>query len=219
MNKNVSIETLKALFRTHKSYLVPVLMVVVSVSLFFFALIPQSQDLMATLGKRSAEEQKLRTLKNNLNLLSTTNETELDLKLSTALKALPQDKDFESVLTTISSVADTSAVGLSNFELKVGDLASETSGNNILPSIEATIILNGGASGVSRFMTELAQSLPISEVKKVDVNVDFATILVAFYYKSLSSANISTDAKIMPLSAEQVQLLDKLSLSSSTTPF
>ncbi|MEX2007559.1 MAG: hypothetical protein WD992_02185 [Candidatus Levyibacteriota bacterium] len=211
MNKNVDIETLKAIYNAHRAYVIPALMIIASVFLVFFALIPQIQDLLTTLSERSIEQQKLQTLKSNLNLLTTTDEVDLDSKLGVALRALPQDKDFESILTTISSVADRAGIGLGNFEFRVGDIAGSAPEDNLLPSLGVTLVVSGGASGASRFMTDLAESLPISEVKKIDINVDFATILVAFYYKSLSSANISVDTRLTPLSAKQTELLDQLS--------
>lgn len=211
MSKNLDLKVFKELYTAYKQYSVPVLMMLASALLIFFALIPQFQDLLATLGRRGQEQEKLQVLKNNLNLLSATNEKDLDAKLSTALKALPVDKDFESVLTNISSVVNRSGVSLGSFEFRVGDLESKALGNDLLPSLALTLALNDGVSGVSRFMTNLAESLPVSEVKKVDVNINFATISVAFYYKSLASVSIQPDLKIIPLSVKQTELLSKLS--------
>ncbi|MEX2013277.1 MAG: hypothetical protein WD967_02635 [Candidatus Levyibacteriota bacterium] len=210
MNKNVDIQMLKALYAAHKQYSVPAFIMLVSFFLIFFALIPQFQDLLITFSQRDEAAQKLQILKDNLNLLRTTDEVDLDSRLALSLRALSSEKDFESVLTTISSVANRSGVSVGNFEFKVGDLSGSTSGSDPLPSLGITLILNDGVNGASRFMANLAESLPLSEVKKVDVNTDFTTLSLVFYYKSLPITKIPLDARIPPISVKQSELLDKL---------
>lgn len=210
MNKNVDTQTLKDLYAAYKQFSVPIFMIIVSFFLIFFALIPQFQDLLTTFSQRSEAVQKLQILKSNLSLLGTTDESDLDSKLAVVLRALPAEKDFESVLTTISSVGNTSGVSLGNFEFRVGDLAGTSSGNDAFPSLGITLIINDGAVGASRFMSNLAESLPLSEVKKIDVNADSTTLFLVFYYKSLPNAKTSSDIKIVPVSAKQSELLGQL---------
>ncbi len=235
MNNNVDLQTFKALYSANKQYFVPIFMIMVSFFLIFFALIPQFQDLMTTLSQRGVAQQELQTLENNLNILNATDEADVDTKLATVFRALPPAKDFESVLTTISSVGASSGVPIGNFEFRVGDITGVASGSDAFPSLSLTLILSDGADGASRFMASLAESLPLSEVKKVDVNSNSTTLSIEFYYRSLSSAKISSDSKIVPISGKQSELLDKLmswdskinfdiisevgTPSSSTTPF
>lgn len=210
MNKNLDTQTLKDLYAAYKQFSVPIFMIIVSFFLIFFALIPQFQDLITTFSRRSEAAQKLQILENNLNLLKNTDQADLDSNLAVVLRALPAEKDFESVLTTISSVGNISGVSMGNFEFRVGDLAGTSSGNDAFPSLGITLIINDGVAGASRFMTNLAESLPLSEVKKIDINTDSTTLFLVFYYKSLSNVKTSSDVKMVPVSAKQSELLKQL---------
>ncbi len=242
MKKNITfdLQTFSAFYSTHKKYLTPILMIVVSIILVFAALIPQLNDLFTTLSRRSEEMRKLQIEKNNLTILNNINEDNLNAQLVTSLRALPSTKDFESVLTTISVAAGKSAVSLGNFEFKVGDLSKSVAGSGEFPSLGITLIVNDGAQGTNRFLTSLAQSLPLSEVKSIDINGNYSTLAIAFYYKSSPVIKNTPDSPIVPVSAKQTETLNQLtswsngnllpspssliappktSSSSATTPF
>lgn len=235
MNKDITLDsqTLKILWGSNKQYFAPFLMIFVSVILLFVTILPQFNNLLTTLTQRSDAQQKLQILNNNLVILTNADEDTLNSQLNTTLKALPQNKDFESVLTTISLAASKAGVGLGNFEFKVGDLSKSLSGNEQLPSLTINILVNDGADGASRFMTSLATTLPVSEIKSVDVNGKYSNVTIAFYYKNISTAKALPDARLVPLSVKQMQLLEELSTwdssgslvspvpssSSATTPF
>ncbi len=222
MNKDITLDsqTLKSLYGNNKQYVMPFVMFFVSLILIFVTILPQFNDLLSTLSQREDETAKLQILKNNLIFLTNTDETTLNFELETSLKALPQTKDFESVLKSISLAASKAGVGLGNFEFKVGNILKTESGNDQLPSLAVKIIINDGVGGAARFMTNLATLLPISEVKSVDINGNYTNLNLVFYYKNLPSIKVAPDVKLVPLSSKQTQLLKEISSwDSGSTPF
>lgn len=222
MNKDITLDSqiLKSLYENNRQYVMPFVMLFVSLILIFVTILPQFNDLLSTLSQRADETAKLQILKNNLIFLTNTDETTLNSELETSLKALPQTKDFESVLTSISLAASEAGVGLGNFEFKVGNISKTESGNEQLPSLAVTIIINDGVGGAARFMTNLATLLPISEVKSVDINGSYTNLNLAFYYKNLPSIKAAPGVKLVPLSSKQTQLLKEISSwDSGASPF
>lgn len=172
---------------------------------------PQFSDLSTTLNSRKEATQRLQVLRNNLTLLSNINDISLDANIAIAIKALPKDKDFEAVLNSLSLAANKSGVTLGNFEFKVGDLSTLSSSGSQLPNLSITIIVNSGARGSAAFLRNLSSSLPLSEIKKVDINGNYTTVDVVFYYKSLPSIVASKDSPIIPISSKQSDILNQLS--------
>lgn len=207
----LNFQIIKKLFAGKKQYATPALLIVVSIFIFFFALIPQFNDLLTTISQRNDALLKLKVLRNNLTTLTNTDENALSLNLQTSLKALPQNKDFESVLNAMSSSAAKAGTSIANFEFKVGDLSKSQISNGQFPALTITLSINDGAVVTTRFMTSLASSLPLSEVKSLDVNGNYSNITLLFYYKSASTLKASFDTPIVPLSAKQTQLLSQLS--------
>lgn len=211
MNKEINSETLKLLFSSYKPYVLPILMLIATIVLVFSTFLPQLNGFTTTLSQRNEALRKLQVLRNNLAILTNAQETEIDSQLAVSLRAFPQTKDFESILTTISSVAANSGVALGNFEFRVGDLSKDQTTTGQFPALTINLIANTNAAGAAKFMTNLATSLPLSEVKSVDVNGGYTNFILLFYYKSVPVVNIPPDAIVAPLSIKQKQLLDEIS--------
>ncbi len=213
MNKDVSIsiKTFKDLYISYKPYITPSVMVLISFLLIIFAIFPQFQDFTTTLSQRENATLQLQTLSKNLVILRSIDEPTLNSNLAVSLKALPSNKDFESILTTISSVANKSGVALGNFQFKVGDLSKADVITGQFPSLSVNVVINSAPSGTINFLTNMAQSLPVSEIKSIDLNASSANIFLNFYYKSAGGAKVSPDALIIPISSKQQELLNQLS--------
>ena len=212
MNKDVNSELFKILYLRAKPYLMSLLMIVVSVILVFVAIIPQFGDLISTLSQRNEALSKLQIVKNNFTILKNTDNSLLDSQLSLALKALPQTKDFEGILNIISKSAASSGVTMGSYEFKVGDLSkTDKIEAGQFPHLSVSIIINDGAVGASRFMKQLATSLPLSEVKSIDTNGNFSNLTLLFYYKSLPSLKFPADVAIPVLNTRQKQTLEQIS--------
>lgn len=219
MNKDINSQLFQSMYESVKPYFISILMITVSVVLIFIAIIPQFGSLLQTISQRNEAEVKLGIVKNNLTILKNTNDSVLTSQVGIALKALPSSKDFESVLNTISNSAASSGVSLSSYEFRVGDLSKLESASGQFPSLSVSVVLNDGAVGSSRFLTKLASSLPLSEVKSIDVNGSFSNITMLFYYKSLPSLKVNHDLPIKVLSAKQKQTLDQLTQWDDSNSF
>lgn len=210
MNKEVNSELFQSFYLMLRPYFMAVLMIFVSTMLVLVAIIPQVSDLFSTISQRNDAVEKLAITKKNLLILQNTDEFALESQLNIALKAVPQIKDFEGILNTISRSASKAGVNLGSYEFRVGDLSNLDSKNNQYPSLSVSLVVNDGALGASRFLTEMAKALPLSEVKTVEINGNYTNIAVLFYYKSLPTLKISNDIAIPVLSAKQKQTLSQI---------
>ena len=62
-----------------------------------------------------------------------------------------------------------------------------------------------------RFVNELKNTLPLSDVSQVDASNNSSKVNVAFYYKPLSSINLNEEKPLQSFSQKDVELIDKLS--------
>lgn len=186
MNKNVSLEglTIKYIYERNKKYLLPLLIIVASFGLFLQVTYPLFTEYKTMEELRSAEEQKLSTLKNNHSVLLSADEVTLDSQLAIATDALPVGKDFASILNAISISARNAGVVLGDYEFQVGDLSKDNPSVKY-PTLELALIVSGNVTSIINFMDEVYKSLPLAEIINTEMNNNRSVITVVFYYKPL----------------------------------
>lgn len=211
MSGKISIDrlTLERLYKKHKDYLIPIVTIIVCFILLVQITIPQIGILSQRQEDVGAERKKLDNLTNNLNLLSGLNDYTLDSQLSLSVSALPPEKNFASVLNTISLAAGKAGVFLGDFEFQVGDLSKIPPGKKA-PSLSLALFVNGGVGGTLRFINELDRSLPLAEVLNIEVNNTSSTVTVVFYYKPFVNITDST-LPLSPLSKTYTDTLKEIS--------
>src|ERR1035437_2119042 len=163
MKKKVNIDstTFWFLYRRYKEYLLPVGVIIACVLLSLLVIIPQFQNFLNTQQQAKAESNKLVILKNNLNFLTNMDESQMDSQLQIVSGALPPNKDFEGILNGISVAANKAGVFLGDYEFQVGEITKPSLNIQSFPSLQLSLTINGGVSGVTRFMTELYKTFPL----------------------------------------------------------
>lgn len=208
--------TFRILYYKNKMYLLPTAIILLAGLLLFFAVIPQVQDYLSLREEEKNIKEKIVITKNNYSLLSRVDENELNNNLQVAVSALPSEKDFGGILRAIGQAARSSNVILGDFSFQIGNLSpGATKVTNALP-IEVTLTINSGINEARSFLQELTNRLPLSEASNIRTSETSSTINVIFYYKPFPAMTLSESNNIKPLSAEEISLLNKLSLFKST---
>lgn len=218
MNIKISLDklTLQEFYNKNKDYLIPIVTIIVCFFLLVLVTIPQIGFLSGRQREISLEKIKLATLNNNLNILSNLDDSTLNSQFELAVSALPIEKDFESVLNAINLAASKTGIFLGDFEFQVGDL-SKISPGKIAPSLQLTLLINGGVSGAVSFVNELYRSLPLSEVSNIQVSNKNSTVLINFYYKPFAGVSDNT-LPLSKISKPQSDTLKEISSWNNSQP-
>lgn len=198
---------IRLLFLRYRAFLVPFSVIVVSIAVFFIVIVPQIQAWFSERQEADTLARKITILQKNTNLLATINDQTLSQDTLLTLTALPFDKDFTGILYAIQSASIRSGVGLGDFSFQVGELSSGSARLSKQPSLEIALSINGNAQGMQRFVEELANTLPISEVKAVTAGERSGSAIVTFYYRPLSDQKINFASPLKELSAKNQELL------------
>lgn len=218
--------TLQILYLKHRKYFLPIGVIFCSLMLFLFVIIPQIQSFFNYRDQEQIIKEKISVLEKNISFLSQFNDSDLDSKLQTISLALPLEKDFILVMQAISKAASKAGVGLGDFSFEIGQISgdltsvSSTESNALIqtaatdttrPAVKLTLTVNGGLSQTKTFVSELKNSLPLSEVSQIEARDNSSTVNVAFFYKPLDRINLDEEKALQPLSQKDVELIDKLS--------
>lgn len=213
MNKMVSIDrsTLRLLYYQCKEYVPPILIVAVSVALFIIFVIPQTVSFLAMKNEEHVQREKVKVLKRNFAFLARMSDATIDTQFATASQALPSEKDFAGILQAISSAASIANVGLGDFAFQVGDLSTKSAELSQRSSLEITLSLTAEVEGTRRFLKELSEKLPLSEVVSVNLAARSATVRTIFYYKPFVAKKFNSSISMEPLSSTEEKLLEQVS--------
>lgn len=207
---NLDLKSLKFIFDKNKVYIYPIVVIFISIILFFQFIIPQFRSLLAVREDALAASLKIKTLKTNLDILTNINEEVLDSQLKTLKTALPLNKDFFGILNSIYGVSQKIGANLGNFSLKIGDMSKSESGD-VFSVVKLFVPVNSNTATIGSFVEEIEKALPLAEVNSIKIGQMSSTIGLSFYYKQLNSSNYNQDVPISPVSQKALILINKLS--------
>jgi hypothetical protein len=219
MNKKVNVDkdAIKLLFSRYKNYLVPLATILLCVALFIYVIIPQVQNIQALQIQEKEEARKLEILKNNLNLLYSLDSTTLDNQLKLVAKALPVDKDFIGILSGVAIASSKSKATLGDYGFQVGDISKAPTSAKGIPGLELTLTVNGGLNTIIDFIKELKRTLPLSEIKSINLASNSTTLTTFFYFKPLPPVKIKDDSPLSPLSSSVLEVINNLSSMNNSS--
>lgn len=216
--------TMQILYNRYKSYILPVVIMVCSLVLFITFIIPQVQHFLSLGNEENTAREKITLLESNIDFLSSLDEKNLDAQLQTVVSALPAEKDFVGVMSAISQASAIAGVAVGDFSFQLGDLSlvpsdsSPTVNETVVatrPAIEIVLNINGGIDAGKRFIKELSNRLPLSEIRQVEISEKSSNIIVEFYYKPFPKIRFEEASKLSPLSQTDLSLIEKLSSMES----
>ena len=206
---NLDLRSLKFIYNKDKFYILPIVIILASVMLFFQAVIPQFKVLLATQKEAKAEQLRLQVLNKNLSVISDTNEDVLNSQLEVLKSALPSTKDIVKMLDSINLTSQKTGVNLGNFSFKPGGLAISGNGE-IFPVIRLMIPIQADMVAVKDFVEIISKTFPLSEVNAVSVQNAFSTVGISFYYDLIDPSSFKQDVPISPISQKGLNLINQL---------
>ena len=215
----VSIDQLvfKSLYYRYKAFVMPVSVIGICFVLFAFVVMPQIQNWLSLRDVLTVDAQNLQVLHQNIALVTSLDDAKLNDRLATATSALPAQKDFAGIITSLQNAAAIAGVDLGDYSFQLGDLSGQDqSGKASQLPLQLNVALRGNITGAQRFMSQLRQQLPLSDAIALSVNADTSiTVTVIFYYAALPHISF-TDTQPLPVLANgDKQLLDNLAVESN----
>lgn len=208
--------TFRILYARYKDYLVPSVIIFVCIIVFFQFNLPQIQDTISLYNHVSDTSSRINIINSNINFASKLDDTTITKDLQTAVKALPQEKDFAGMLDAVSNAAVSSAVVLGDYSVSVGDV-SGVAAQNTSSTLQIALSITGGIQDIERFLLSLKDQLPISNI--IEVRIDNGVnsrVTLEFYYKPFPKIDFVPSVPLTDLSQKDKDLLNKY--SSIATP-
>lgn len=213
MTPKVSLDkgTYKVLYERYREYLAPLAVIFVCLVLILKIVIPQVQDFIGTLNTVKEMQSQITVLKNNVQFLTSLDDSVLDSKMRVASSALPAEKDFAGILNAITTASVRSGVSLGDFSFAVGELSTKSAQLAGQPSIQVALTVSGDAFLAQRFIQELLKTVPLSEILNVAISGRSSSLTTVFYYKVFPPIHFDGAKPIFALLQNEEQLLNKLS--------
>ncbi len=200
--------TWRILYLRHKVYLIPVIVILVSILVFLFVVVGQISDFFSSKERLTLEQEKIATLQSNLNILSSMDDTADDLQL--VLQALPSEKDFAGIVNAISAASSVTGVSVADYSFQVG-LLKPQAGSPETPSIPLVLTIQAGPDGARKFLALLSKTSPLSSVATIQSDSGSSTLRLLFYYRSLPPLRVDYTVPLRPITQSDKDLLKKLS--------
>lgn len=206
---NADLKSLRIIFDRNKLYILPVIIIITCAILFWQFVIPQFRALFIAQEEIRQAKQRLQALKENLSILTNTDEKSLDAQLKILNLALPPDKDFSAVLNSIYLTSQKTGVSLGSFSLQIGELL-DTKKNSDSSVISLSIPINAGVTAVNSFVEIIGKTFPLSEVALIKIGNITSTIRLSFYYKPLGPYSYEADTRIISLNQKELNIIGTL---------
>ena len=198
----------------YKKFLVPLMFVLLAIFMIFVIIIPQFSTLSSLNQQISAQEEQLATLKNSISVVSSQSDETLDDQVNTATLALPTGKDVSKIFSALSAAAASSGTIIEEFSLSVGGIygraARFTSTVVGTPSLSVAARVQGPSpKDLTNFAKELQKTLPLAEVKKMDISDGLASFQVNFFYKPVDLSVIAKQENVVAPGQSSINLLNQ----------
>lgn len=215
---NMDLKSLKLITDRNRPYIPSIIIILVCIILFWQFIIPQFEILSTAQEEVRQAELRLQTLKENLNVLTNTDEKSLDMQLKILNLALPLNKDFSGILNSIYYAAQKTGVNLGSFSLQIGNLLDSEKKDDF-PTISLSIPMNANVAAVNSFVEVISKTAPLSEVTLIKIKDINSVIELSFYYKPLGFSNYKEDTRIVPLTQKGLTIINKLSSFENASSF
>lgn len=212
MNKKLTLseDTFRLGYYQYRAYVVPSLVIFVSIALFFLVIVPQVQNWFSIQRQIQDTRAKVATLQEDTARLSGVDEGGLDTDLQLTTAALPPDKDLLYILSAINQAGVDAGVAVSDYSLQGG--ASAAAATTEKDSLDVLISISGGSDSAQKFITEVKKRLPLANIAGVRVSSTTSTsVQVSFFSQPFAHLSFDADQPIETISPIEQGLLTELS--------
>lgn len=204
-------------YRKYKTALLPIAIFILALFIVLRIALPQFSNIATTNEAIKQQEKETTIFKKTLSTLNTFNSSQVDSDLSTATLALPTSKNIVAIFSSLSNVSARTNTTIKSFSLKVGDLYSKKTSTTSAPPAQSPFlavtvsVTSPTSTDLVKFSQEIQNSLPLAEVKMININEPNGTFEINFFYKPTNLSAISLNHNVAPLTPKEKQLIDKLS--------
>lgn len=198
-------DQLKQIYQQYKAFLIPIVIMYVCLIVFFQVILPQFQSWLALESQITSDRHRLTVMVRNLNYITRIDNKTVDSNLALSVAALPSEKDFIGILSSIARASVATGVSIGDYSFS--NEALQTNGNKTLKAI---LTLNGSYDTVKHFITALKNELPLADIGEAHLSASGSTISILFFYKDFPHISFHDDQPIQGLNAHEQQILQKL---------
>lgn len=210
-------QELNFIYEKHKNQLVPAALFLAAFFVIFRIILPQWSDIQNVNEELSKKNQSIESLNSTLNVLQGTPDEIVDRNYELVTTALPIAKDIVLIFNELNAAADKSSVKLGGFSLKVGGVYSKqktsTTEQTIagIPYLNILVKANGDTAKLKDFANAMYKSIPLIEIKTVDISKKDAQYESKFFFKPISLRSSGANVPLTQLNASENSLLKQLS--------
>lgn len=208
---------LELIYRKRKNQLLPLAMGFASFFVLFRIILPQWSDIQDTMQLVNSKTEAVQAKEETIRLLDSMSLESVNADYDLITTALPTQKDIVLIFSELNSAAAAAGVQLGGFTVKVGGVyASDTTAQtankslNGIPYLNTLVNVDGANENVRKFALELYKSIPLVEIKSIDISKKDARYDVNFYFKPVTvrPTNADNTALTALTTAERKQLED-----------
>jgi Tfp pilus assembly protein PilO len=202
------------------SFTTLVVAIFICVVLLIYLILPELNNWFSIRQEVVATRQRIAVLQQNITFMNNLDRNVLNQQLLTSTEALPSQKDFASMLNSISNASANSGVSLNDYSFQVGNIASSSGksvATNQLTPIQVIVVVNGNIDQIRKFINVIENSLPLAEVTMINGSVPNTAVTIDFYQKPFPTSNFSPGTPLAPIANDKVTLLQKLSEWQNTS--
>lgn len=205
------------IYKKRKQQLVPLVFGFAAIFVIFRIVMPQISDIQNALTLITEKEAEIKAKEESISLLSSIPNETVDGDFGLVTTALPIQKDIILIFEELNTVANESNVQLGGYSVKVGGIYDSgkmpKKNERVIagvPFLNILVNVTGESSDVIQFAETLYKSIPLVEIKSVDIGRGNARYDVNFFYKPVAiRPNVAETQALEPLTpAENAQLAE-----------
>ncbi len=208
---------LELIYRKRKKQLLPLIFGFASFFVFFRIVMPQWSDIQDVQSLLTSKSTTVDAKEQSVTLLNSLPQSVVDENYEVITTALPLQKDVVLIYAELNKAAERSGVKLGGFSIKVGGIYAAESEKKTQPTTKAVngipflnILVNaeGENTSLRKFAQELYKSIPLVDIKAIDLAKSDARLDVNFYYKPVTVRPLNADTTAVKnlTKAEESQL-------------
>lgn len=189
------------------------LVFIVCLILFFQFAIPQLQNWFSITNEVVATRERIAIINQNISFINRLDKEELDEQVTIMTTALPFEKDFGGIVNALTDASLKAGVSLDDYSFQLGNIASVSAQSRnrakSLSSVQISVSISGDINNVSTFLKEINTRLPLSEVIRVNGDLNTTTVTLQFYQKPFPQIVFNDDLPLVPLTARQEERINE----------
>lgn len=188
--------------------LVIILIIIGMIGLGWIFFYPKVQEILEARRVIQHEQARLDKLKVKLKDLQNLNETELNSKKDTAIRAMPHEKNFLGMLETISKAATEKGLIVDSFTVKPGKLTDRDT------EVLFKITFLGDVEQVKQFLDQVEKTIPLIATQgKIELSLNEpgeVMIQIKGYYLPMPEKLGSIETPVLRLSEDEAKRISEV---------